>query len=285
MSPLTLRQPGPVAYYVFEALEPLDFLCHAFSTRRGGVSPLPDRALNLGYIEEDTPENVQYNRSQFLAAIGQGGAGLRTLHQVHSDQIHILNNEAAKTKPFLLATGGPADPQRVGEGDGLVTDRTGLLLGVQTADCLPILLIDPRRRAVANLHAGWRGTHRRIAAGGVRVLAQAYGSRSADLIAAIGPGIGACCYEVGGEVVEAFRREFSYAEDCLTPPNAAGRRHLDLATANRLQLTEAGVPSGQVLSAGRCTACEPEWFFSYRREGGRTGRLLAVVGLRPTDRP
>src|SRR5262249_15031402 len=109
----------------------------------------------------------------------------------------------------------------------------------------------------------------------------AYGSRPEALIAAIGPGIGVCCYEVGDEVVAQFRGAFPYAEMCLSAPNAAGRRHLDLAAANQRQLMENGLREEHILQAGRCTACEPEWFFSYRRENGCTGRMLAVIGRRP----
>lgn len=268
-----LKRAGPIVYYTFAALEKLDFLTHALSTRKSGISPFPSGALNLSYLPQDTPENVEHNRADFLAAIGQADATLVTLHQIHSSQIHILNNTALKTKPFLAA------PERV-DGDGLVTDEPGYLLGIQTADCLPIFLVDPERRAIANLHAGWRGTRSRIVQHGIERMQQTFDSRPDRLIAAIGPGIGVCCYEVGDEVVEEFRREFPNAGEWFRAPSGTRRRRLDLAAANTRQLLEMGLPERQILQAGRCTACEPEWFFSHRREKGVTGRMLAAIGLK-----
>lgn len=280
MSRFTLKQAGPLAYFVFSALESYDFLVHAFSMRRGGISPFPSGALNLAYLPEDTKENVDTNRARFLAALGREPLTPITLHQVHSSQIHILNKEASKTKSFLpLSDRNPPDPCRMGDGDGLVTDATGYGLGIQTADCFPIFLVDPKRRAIANLHAGWRGTHSRIVERGVEAMRSTYGSSPADLMAALGPGIGDCCYEVGEEVTEAFRREFSYVDEIIRRPAGAVRPHLDLAAANERQLRESGLGENQILQAHRCTACEPEWFFSYRRENGRTGRMMALIGL------
>ncbi|MBI1748809.1 MAG: peptidoglycan editing factor PgeF [Acidobacteria bacterium] len=281
MTEFILKRAGGLAFFVFRRLEEYRFLTHGFSTRLGGVSPFPGEALNLGYIAEDDARHVALNRSRFLAALNIPQAELVTLHQVHSSQIHILNNAGDKTKSFLADRRDPApDPHRYGEGDGLVTNRPGCLLTIQTADCFPILLIDQRQRAVGGLHAGWRGACQRIAERGVETMQIAFQSKPEDLIAAIGPGIGPCCYEVGDEVVEAYNREFQYGETCFHRPDGAKRRRLDLRAVNRRQLLDAGLSPDQILEAGRCTACEPEYFFSHRAEKGVTGRMMAAIALR-----
>ncbi len=210
------------------------------------------------------------------------------LDQVHSAIVHILENV------------GEA-PRR---GDALVTTTPGLLLAIETADCVPILLLDARRRIVAAAHAGWRGTLARIAEKLVGRMRMRFSSDPADLMAAIGPAIGPCCYEVGPEVVQAYSGQFDRARDWFSEPTAervhpdgpapfgwltrepAGhnrpepRPHLDLAAANRWQLEKSGVPPERIFSAGLCTACQADRLFSYRRDGPGTGRMMAVIGLR-----
>ena len=151
----------------------------------------------------------------------------------------------------------------VGEGDALITDRPGVAVSVRTADCYPILLADVRTRAVAAVHAGWRGTAARIVAEALDKMRAQFGTRPADVIAAIGPGIGACCYEVGPEVAREF--------------GITGRTHLDLAEANRRQLAAAGVPEAQIDLLGQCTCCGVERFHSYRRDREQAGRMIAYI--------
>jgi polyphenol oxidase len=180
------------------------------------------------------------------------------LDQIHSDI--VVKAEGARG--------------RLRTGDALITDVAGLMVGVRTADCVPILMADERRRVVAAVHAGWRGTLARIAARAVEAMTREYGSRPADLVAAIGPSIGVCCYEVGPDVAGAFSGMF---------PELAGRRehsHLDLAEANRRILAEVGVPGERVRVAHLCTRCQAEDFHSYRRDGEQAGRLLAAIGVR-----
>lgn len=165
------------------------------------------------------------------------------------------------------------------ECDGLATDRRGLGLVVQTADCAPILLWASERNAVAAVHAGWRGSLAGVAAEAIELLRKAYGAKPEEIHAAIGPAIRLCCYEVGDEVIERFSargRELSR----ISKPVDRGRRHLDLVEDNRLQLLGAGVPEGQIYDSGRCTHCERESFYSYRREGPGVGRLFGVIGVR-----
>src|SRR6202047_1693190 len=180
------------------ALAKLPWLVHGFSTRVGGVSKLNGkRVLNLGFTEWDARENVKENRRRLQAAIGAPDLKLVSLLQFHSDA--ILHFETAPTEPS--------------RGDASVTKSAGLLLAVQTADCVPILLVDPKKRAVAAIHAGWRGTLGRTAEKTVGEMRKQFGSEPADVLAALGPSIGPCCYEVGTELVTKFTSQFADAAE------------------------------------------------------------------------
>lgn len=263
-------------------LERLPWLVHAFSTREDG-SLGPD---SIGA----TPAAVRRNRARFLQGLLGGkrkAPQLVTLKQLHSDVIHRVE--------------GP--PKAALRGDGLITDVPGLVLSIQTADCLPIFLVDSKRRAIGALHAGWRGTLARIAEKGVGLMGQHFGSRAQDLVAAIGPGIHACCYEVGREVHERFESQFAYAGELFpevqdsdpvrekypllfltarAPGHSplAPRIYLDLVKANVRQLKDAGLRPANIHASPLCTACRPDLLFSHRAEGGKTGRMLGVVGIR-----
>ena len=194
----------------------------------------------------------------------------------------------------------PAEPSA---GDGLITATPGLLLAVQTADCLPVILVDAKRRAVGVFHAGWRGTVKRIVEKGVGEMLRWFGSRPRDLRAAIGPGIQGCCYEVGEEVRTKFESQFAYTASLFrevkeSDPvrekypllflNARAPGHgelpkkiyLDLVEANRRQLLAAGLPAKNIEASPLCTACHPDLLFSYRAEKGKTGRMMGAVGVR-----
>lgn len=267
------------------ALAPIPGLVHAFSTRPGGVSLLHGkRVLNLGFAEWDARENVLENRKRFQRALGAGDLPLVPLRQIHSDVVHKFESV-------------PADSCR---GDAALTDRPGFLLAVQTADCVPILLADPARRAAAAVHAGWRGTLQRIVQKTVGRMRMEFGSRPEDLVAALGPAIGLCCYEVGAEVARAFQAQFANAADWFDelrtgeepnplqwlnqmppghqPPPKNVR--LDLRSANRSQLIEAGVSPRNITASELCTRCRADLCFSYRREGPGSGRLLSLIGFR-----
>jgi YfiH family protein len=181
-----------------------------------------------------------------------------TLHQIHSD---IVVRAGARSG-------------RIGDGDALIENSPGKLVGVKTADCIPILMVDSRNRAVAAVHAGWRGTLSRIAQKAVQHLEGNFSSHAEDLHVAIGPGIGKCCYEVGTEVAFQFRR---YDQALSDSTHSA---HLDLAEINRQQLIESGVPPEKIYVAGLCTKCQADDFHSYRRDHDRAGRMLSVIGLR-----
>jgi purine-nucleoside/S-methyl-5'-thioadenosine phosphorylase / adenosine deaminase len=269
-----------------EPFRKLPWLVHGFSTRVGGVSELPgEQSLNLGYREWDKKENVEENRTRFQAALGAPEFALVPLKQIHSDVIHLFRTP----------------PGKACKGDASTTNKPGLLLAVQTADCLPILVVDPKKRAVAAIHAGWRGTLGRIAEKAVGRMRLEFGSRPQDLLSAMGPSIGPCCYEVGAELVSKFRAQFADAEEYfdearsgeepnplqwlnMAPPGhqpPPGNVHLDLRKANRSQLLAAGLRAENIFMSDLCTGCRKDLFFSYRKQGEQSGRLMSVIGVRP----
>jgi YfiH family protein len=240
---------------------------HAFSTRLGGVSAPPFDALNLGGKWGDDAVVVGENRRRFLRAAGVG-APLYAARQVHGAAVARVR-----------AGDDPAPLARV-EADALVTDAPGVTLGVFVADCIPALIADPRTGAVAAIHAGWRGTVAGVARAAVAALGRELGARPADLRVALGPAIGACCFEVGAEVVGAFRAALGDAAASVVLPSPRGapdRWHVDLKAANRLFLERAGVDPAAIESGPECTHCDRARFFSYRRDGSATGQLMAVI--------
>ncbi|MGA8288788.1 MAG: peptidoglycan editing factor PgeF [Acidobacteriaceae bacterium] len=287
-----------------------DWLLHGFSTRTAGVSTAyqaGDRRqkcgeLNLGFTTADSAHNVKRNRELFVQAL-LGSANskskstrtkapdLRLLRQIHSGLVHRtgVDEKSATTEPM--------------RGDGWIATEPGTLLGIQTADCIPVLVVDVRQQIVAAFHAGWRGTLARIVERGVGRLRAEFGSQPCDLTAAIGPGIGRCCYSVGEEVRMEFASQFHYAETLfeevfdLDPvkekypmlfltarapghSNLGPSLHLDLVEANRRQLIDAGIAPEKIYALNLCTACDTKRFFSYRAEQGFTGRMVSAVGIR-----
>jgi YfiH family protein len=231
-----------------EAWADIPWLLHGFTTRRTG----------------DFGNGASDNES--LRRLEADGMQLRTARQIHSNRV------------CLLGRGGQAPPWQRPEGDALATDLAGYILGVRTADCLPLLLVDRERRAVASVHAGWRGTQQRIAAGAVDAMRDRFGSEPGSLEVAIGPGIGACCFEVGPEVAEQFHPSL-VAPPLQSAQSSPARPHIDLVEANRRQLLEQGIAERHLWSAGHCTFCCAEDFFSYRRNRD-TARMLAFVGIK-----
>src|SRR5215472_17216512 len=281
----TERQAGGLRTLQTDALTKVPWLVHGFSTRSGGVSELlREKVLNLGFTAWDTRENVLENRRRLKSALGANDLRLIALKQIHSDVVHLFSNS-------------PAEPCR---GDASATNRPGLLLAVQTADCVPILLADLKKRAVAAVHAGWRGTLQRIVIKAIGKMLMQFGTKPEDLLAAIGPSIGGCCYEVGTEVATEFKSQFANASDWfdelrtgdepnplqwlnMKPPGHQPPPKnvlLDLRKANRAQLLEAGLPPRNISASDLCTACRRDLLFSYRKEAGTTGRLMSVIGIR-----
>jgi hypothetical protein len=285
-----------------QSLSELPWLVHGFSTRAGGVSRAHRKGdLNLGFTKDDDRRAVEHNRGAFFREVGAAATRrngrldpwpIVTLRQVHSDIIHCVDFHSVDS----------ASRDRV-PGDGLLTATPGLLLAIQTADCLPVILVDPKRRAVGVFHAGWRGTVKRIVEKGVGQMQHRFGSSPRDLRAAIGPGIHGCCYEVGEDVRTKFESQFSYAGKLFREVKESdpvrekypllfltarapghgdlpNKIFLDLVEANRQQLREAGVLAKSIWASPLCTNCHNDLLFSYRAESGKTGRMMGVVGVR-----
>jgi polyphenol oxidase len=285
-----------------EKLGMLGWLVHAFSTRLGGVSRVyGGSALNLGFTKHDTRAAVERNRQLFLKELGVANGHrswpLISLRQIHSDLIHCIDGIRIDGMRGDEMTAQPL------AGDGLVTDTPGLVLAVQAADCLPIILADRKQRAVGVFHAGWRGTVQRIVEKGVGEMRKYFKSDPRNLVAAIGPGVRGCCYEVGGEVRTRFEAQFVYADTLFREvkesdpvrekypllfltARAPGhgelppKLFLDLIEANRRQLLDAGVIARNIDTAAPCTACHTDLLFSFRAEKGVTGRMMAVAGIK-----
>ena len=256
-----------IATLVCEPLEQAGFL-NAFSTRLGGVSPLPANALSLAYFKGDDKDNVDENRRRFLNAIRAENARLATARQTHSiERVTIESREQA---------GGPQP-----ECDALTTRLPGVLLAVQTADCLPVLIGDPKSGTVAAIHAGWRGTAGRITERTVADLMLVHGVNPRDCVAALGPAACAECYEVGEDVIGRYKKEFGYWRNLLVNFKA-DKAHLDIRAANVQQLLFCGFNEDSIYVAEYCTMHQNELFFSYRREGkgqpSGVGRSLSVIG-------
>ena len=294
------RAPNKTKLTILRArhLSALPWLVHGFSTRAAGFSRAYGRGdLNLGFTKDDSKAAVERNRASFLRELAAGSRTsarknlsnwpLITLRQIHSDIIHRVDSI-------------PGEPLF---GDGMITATPGLLLAIQTADCLPVILVDARNHAAGVFHAGWRGTVQRIVEKGVGEMHRCFGTRPRDLKAAIGPGIQGCCYEVGEEVRTKFESQFEYGSTLFREvkesdpvrekypllfltARAPGHSvlpkkiFLDLVEANRRQLLAAGLAKRNVESSPLCTNCHPEMLFSYRAEKGKTGRMMGVAGIR-----
>jgi len=287
-----LSRAGGLELLKAPSLARLDWLTHGFSTRRRGLSELNGKhVLNLGFTPWDSRARVVANRKRFFQAIGAGNMPFVALSQIHSDIAHSID------KSQLRANTAP-------QGDALFTREPGILLAVQTADCVPILLADTQRRAVAAIHSGWRGTLGRVALKTLGRMRMEFGTRPEDVTVALGPSIGRCCYEVGPDVARQFHAQFARASEwfdgpfpalasgendpnwlpwlTMRPPGHALRSprvNLDLIAANRAILLDAGVPAHQISASELCTACRNDIFFSNRRERS-TGRMMSAIGLR-----
>ena len=267
------------------AFAKIPWLIHGFSTRPGGVSPLDgEKILNLGFAAWDERKNVLENRRRFQSTLGAGHFPTVALKQFHSDLVRVFET-------------APEEPEHA---DAAVTNRPGLLLSVQTADCVPLLLVDPQKRAVAAIHAGWRGTLRRIAEKTVGHMRMHFGSKPANILAAIGPAIGGCCYEVGTEIAAEFLSQFADASDFfddfrtgdepnpiqwlnqMPPGHQPPPKNvlLDLHKANASQLSSGGLQGKNIFISNLCTSCRRDLLFSYRKEGEQSGRQMAAVAIR-----
>ncbi len=241
----------------------------AFSLRRHGFSPRPFDSLNFSASEGDSQENVTRNLESFSADLDVPTPSVVTMNQVHGDHVEIIDS-IPNSEPVA---------------DALITSLQGVFLGARTADCAAILILDPVNRVSAAIHAGWRGTVLNIAATVINTMKKSYNSDPAWIVAALGPSVGPCCYEVDEKVLTPFRRSFSNADRfiCKMPQkngNKSQSHGLDILGANRFALMEEGVAPESIFPVGLCTSCNESLFFSHRRDRGKSGRHLALVGFK-----
>jgi YfiH family protein len=265
------RESAGVQALVCAPLEAKGFV-NGFSTRLGGISAMPQGSLNLAGFHEDEAENILENRRRFLKLF-PGNWSLAGCWQVHGTDVRAVNS-AAEARPAENTLGETIHC------DAVVSNAVHVLAAVKTADCVPILIGDQATGAFAAIHAGWRGTVGGIIGYALQRLHQEYRSRPEDLIVAIGPSAAVCCYEIGAEVIEAFRSQ-SLENESLFEPTRAGHACIDLVKANQNQLTAAGVSHERIYASPLCTMCHTNLFFSYRREKsvqGKVGRLMSIIG-------
>jgi YfiH family protein len=260
------REKDGVKVLVCHALEEKGFV-NGFSTRLGGVSDFPENSLNLAGYDEDSAENIEENRRRFLQVF-DGDFRLASCWQIHSADVRVVKSfDDAKDGNYKM--------------DALVSNVPNVLLGVKTADCVPVLIGDTKTKAFAAIHAGWRGTVSSIVKNAVEKMRENYGTNAKDLICAIGAAACGRNYEVGQDVIDAFAEKFSTCGKLFTPTRE-GHALIDLHLANKEQLLNLGVSPENIFTAPLCTMERTDLFFSYRVEKklyGKTGRLMAVIGL------
>jgi YfiH family protein len=253
-----LKNNNGLPYLEVPQLAGIDWIRHAFLTRNGGTSPDPFRSLNLSTATGDSEGHVSENKRRIASAFDFEPDRLMLLRQIHEDRILILR------EPF-------APPPSSPEYDGMIAHAPNRFLAIKTADCLPILIVDRTRKVIAAVHAGRQGTARHIARKVLKTMALQFNCSSRDLVIALGPSIGPCCYEIDEKVFLPEWEPFSI-------PQERGKWRVDLAGINTAQLREDGIGEDQIIRIDLCTRCHPDLFFSYRGEG-RTGRQLSFIGV------
>ena len=262
-----------VPFLTFEAFTRTGLVRHGFSIRDGGVSAGPYDAMNLSFTLGDAADNVSDNYRRIAGALDTTPEAMTSVWQAHTNLIKTVGSSDAGL--------GITRPKERTERDGMITDVPGITLVTLHADCLPLFFLDPVHRAIGLVHAGWRGTCQAIGPAALAAMRQAFGTDPGDVLAGIGPGICARCFEVGEEVADAFRSLLGDldASSVLTQKDG-GKFLLDLAAVNRILLLDAGVREDRLTVAGLCTCCRPDLFFSHRRDGNLRGSMAAFLALR-----
>jgi YfiH family protein len=270
--PYNINTKSGVTFFSCKLLDRVDFLLHAFSSRQTGVSEGAYSTLNLSGAVGDAEESVEKNRRLFYQVQGIKRAQVFSVNQVHGNNVLIIDER-------LLARRQNGRPEQAVSADAMLTDQPGVALTVLTADCLPIIIVDPQKKAVAMVHAGWRGTCRGILQKTLAKLAECFGGNPNRWLIGMGPCISSCCYEVGSDVVSMFKQNYPDWHNYCTYKKE-DKWDFDLLGANMSQLLTAGVRPENICELAMCTACHPEHFFSYRKTDGKTGRMMSLVMLK-----
>jgi len=266
---LNFSQKKTIQYIESNLLKECDFITHAFCTRCGGVSEGMFANLNFSLREGDKEEMVSRNWEILASSFDLSVEQLFMAKQVHKDGICVLDDDPDSV----------LSAKRAPDFDAIISNRPHLAIGILTADCVPVLLVDITKRVIGIVHAGWKGTSLNIAAKAVDTFVRRFSSRTTDIIATIGPAIGHCCYQVDDVVFEAMK-EAGHRDSFFSKCNERGKWMFDLPLANSLQIRNAGIPSENISIVNVCTSCHYDAFFSHRRDRGNTGRQLSFIFLR-----
>ncbi len=267
---LSAHNHNGVVYYSFPALDAVPFVRHGFSTRLGGVSTGVYESMNLSFTRGDDPVLVRENFRRFCRAVGVDSHDAVVSAQEHHTVVY--NATAADCGRGVWRERGYTDI------DGLLTDEPHVVLFTQYADCVPLFFVDPVKRVVGTAHAGWRGTAAKMGAVMVERMVADYGCRREQIVAAVGPSIGPCCFEVDEPVRLAFAEAMAFAKEC-TRQKGAGKSHIDLWEINRRTLLEAGVKAEHITVTDLCTRCHPDVFWSHRVTGPQRGSLAGCIAI------
>ncbi len=270
---MQLQDLGDTTVYTFENLSQFDHLVHFVSTRRGGISEGNFSALNIGFHVGDDNFRVLQNRRILADALGMDLLKCTFANQCHSANVAIVN-DTGRGKGALEKDSSLANT------DGMITNVKNICLGVQVADCVPILLYDPQQQVIASLHAGWKGTLRKIVPEAIAKMVQHYGCMAENIYAGLGPSNGPCCYEVGEDVFREANTALGSVKGIIKPAATEGKYMFDQWEANVRQLKDAGLREEHIELAGICSQCEHETFFSSRAQDGITGRFMAGIMLK-----
>ena len=267
---ITERTRNGVTFFSSDGMDAAGGVAHGFSTRRGGVSEGMWESLNLGTARGDDPDHVRENYRRFFKAIGADGGRIAMTNQVHGGVVRCITTADVKADPY----------DKVGyEADGLMTDLPGVALLVYSADCIPILFYDPVRRVAAAVHAGWRGTAAGIATAAVGRMGDVFGCRPADILAAIGPGIGPDCFETHEDVPNALTAAMAMNVLPFIRLKENGKFAVDLKAINAKRLELAGVLPEHIAVCDDCTCCLEEKYWSHRRQGTQRGSMASMIEL------
>jgi len=264
-----LSRKGGVGYLESTVLGEYDFIVHAFLTRQGGAGDKRPVNLSFGNPPGESKETITRNWKLLSSAFDIPVENFFTVDQVHGGEILIIDDD-----PDAVAGKGEKLPF-----DGIITAMPNIAIGIKTADCVPLFLIDPVKRIIGAVHAGWKGTACSIALRAIDLFERRYRSDLKDISVVIGPAIGPCCYEVDRRVLKSMK-DLPGRDLYFTKGDGEGTWMLDLDAANKYQLVKRGIPSGNIYSANLCTSCHRDTFFSHRGEGGGTGRQLNFIMLR-----
>lgn len=262
----TLKTNGDLKYYKIDEFERTGLVRHCFSTRCGGVSENEFKSMNLRMNSEDKKENILKNYEIISSEIGVNFENLVFSNQVHCDTIlSVGKNDMGN---------GIARPQKWDGADGLITNEPDVPLCIFAADCVPVFFLDPKKRVIALVHSGWKGTVLKIGAKCTQKMIKEYGCNSADILVGIGPSIGVCHFEVGDDVAEIFRENFG---DSVLEKNK--KWHVDMQKAIKIQLLEKGISEKNIIDANICTYCNSELLFSHRKTAGKRGVMAGIMEL------